>query len=108
MLHDLDRKQRLRLMKFVCSFAWADLEIHEKERAFVRKIVERLGLDAAEQEMVAEWLEVPPKPQEVDPGLVPLGHRQLFLDMMKAVVVSDGYVDPEERVNLALFDALVR
>ena len=28
MMEQLDRNERMRLMKFVCSFAWADLEIH--------------------------------------------------------------------------------
>ena len=45
MLNELDRADRLQLMKFVCSFAWADLEIHRKERAFVRDLVQRLEFE---------------------------------------------------------------
>ncbi len=108
MLRDLDRKDRLRLMKFICSFAWADLEIRDEERAFVRRIVQRLDLDADEREMVEEWLKVPPRAEEVDPTQVPIEHRELFLETARAVVVSDGHVDPEERINLALFESLLR
>jgi uncharacterized tellurite resistance protein B-like protein len=44
MLDQLDREDRLRLMRFVCSFAWADLEVQPEERAFVRRLIARLDL----------------------------------------------------------------
>ena len=44
MLDDLNSEDRLRLMKFICSFAWADLHIQDSERHFVRSMVARLGL----------------------------------------------------------------
>ena len=43
----LPREDRLRLMKFVCSFAWADLEIHVKEREFVGKMISPQNLTIA-------------------------------------------------------------
>src|SRR5688500_6073014 len=48
MLERLSRDDRLRLMKFVCSFAWADLRVQEEERSFVKKLVRKLKLDAEE------------------------------------------------------------
>jgi uncharacterized tellurite resistance protein B-like protein len=108
MIRSLDRKDRLRLMKFVCSFAWADLEIQKEEREFIKRVVRTLDLDADEREMVDEWLEVPPRPEEVDPTDIPVEHRELFRDIAKAVVIADGRVDEEERINLALLDALAR
>ena len=57
MLGQLDRAERLRLMKFVCSFAWADLEIRPEERAFVARLVRRLELDPDERRRVESWLE---------------------------------------------------
>ena len=62
---DLDREDRLRLMKFVCSFAWADLEVRDEERSFVHRMMKRLELDAEEQKLVEEWLEVPPRAEEL-------------------------------------------
>lgn len=108
MIRSLDRKDRLRLMKFICSFAWADLEIQDEERDFIKRVIRKLDLDADEREMVDEWLETPPRPEEVDPTDVPLEHREVFRDAIRAVVVADGRVDDEERINLALFDSLVR
>lgn len=71
-MKELDREDRLRLMKFVCSFAWADLEVKDAERKLVKKLVSRLGLDAAEVAQVDGWLEVPPRPEEVDPSDIPV------------------------------------
>ena len=42
MLDALDREDRLQLMRFVCSFAWADLEVSDGEREFIVKLVDRL------------------------------------------------------------------
>jgi hypothetical protein len=108
MLHELDREDRLRLMRFVCSFAWADLEVREGERTFVLKLVKQLKLDADEAKLVDEWLEVPPRAEEVDPADIPRAHRQIFLDAARALIVSDGRVDREEAESLALLEMLVR
>jgi uncharacterized tellurite resistance protein B-like protein len=107
MLEKLDPEDRLRLMKFICSFAWADLEVHDEERNFVVKMSAKLGLSRDEIKQVKEWLQVPPPPEEVDPTEIPRAHRQLFLDAARAMVIADGKVDPEEAENLALFEMLV-
>lgn len=107
-LKALDREERMQLMKFVCSFAWADLQVQEEERGFVRKMIDRLDLDEDEIAQVNRWLEVPPSPEEVDPAAIPREHRQLFIDAARAMVVVDGRVDPEEAENLALLEMLVQ
>jgi len=103
----LDRRERMRLMKFVCSFAWADLEIRSEERAFVKSLVERLTLDEDEQAKVSGWLEVPPDIESIDPTLVPHEHRRIFLETIEGVIESDGEIAPEERENLRVFEALL-
>jgi uncharacterized tellurite resistance protein B-like protein len=108
MLSKLTSEDRLRLMKFICSFAWADLEVQDEERNFVAKMAAKLGLNKSELAQVTEWLEVPPPPEELDPAEIPREHRQLFLDAARAMVVVDGRVDPEEAENLALFEMLVQ
>jgi hypothetical protein len=107
MLSKLGPEDRLRLMKFICSFAWADLEVADEERGFVTKMTERLGLTGDEVSQVEEWLRVPPRAEELDPSQIPREHRQLFLDAARAMVVVDGRVDPDEAENLALFEMLV-
>lgn len=102
----LPREDRLRLMKFVCSFAWADLEIHTKEREFVAKMVSRLGLED-DRKLIEGWLVHPPRPEEVDPTEVPREHRELFLDAVRGLVKADNRVDPQEAETLALFEQLL-
>ncbi|MGB5547611.1 MAG: TerB family tellurite resistance protein [Polyangiales bacterium] len=108
MLDALNREDRLQLMRFVCSFAWADLEITEREREFIVKMVIRLDLDDEEQEQVAQWLEVPPRADDLDPADIPKEHRQLFLDAAKAMILSDGNVEDVEAENLVILDQLLR
>ena len=103
----LNRNDRLRLVKFVCSFAWADLEIRPEERAFVDHIVQSLELNAEDQSKVKGWMEVPPSPESVDPTQIPLAQRKLFLESIEGVICADGEVAPEERENLALLRELL-
>ncbi len=108
MLSKLDREERLQLMRFVCSFAWADLEVQKKERTLIHKMVDRLGLTRDEKKQVEEWLKVPPRPEDVDPTRIPRAHRQLFLDAAKELIAADGRIDPEESENFALLEALTK
>jgi uncharacterized tellurite resistance protein B-like protein len=105
---DLEQEDRLRLMGFVCSFAWADLEIADGERALVADLVKKLDLDEDEKAQVAEWLEAPPRPEDVDPMLVPQQHRQLFLNVVLDMVRADGVIDSQEIENLQIFEELIR
>jgi uncharacterized tellurite resistance protein B-like protein len=106
-MDQLDRDDRLRLVKFVCSFAWADLEIRPEERAFVNHIVKSLELNDEDQSKVEGWMAIPPSPESVDPTRIPLTHRKLFLDSIEGVIASDGEIAPEERENLALLRDLL-
>ena len=106
MLTGLDQEERMQLMKFVCSFAWADLEVQEEERQFVAKVMKALDLSEEERSQVHTWLEE--GPPEVDPTEVPRAHRALFVDTVRAVVVSDAIIDPGERESLELFEQLLR
>ena len=106
-MDQLNRDDRLRLVKFVCSFAWADLEIRPEERIFVDHIVRSLELNAEDQMKVAGWMKLPPSPESIDPTRIPLAQRQLFIDSIEGVITSDGEVAPEERENLALLKELL-
>ncbi len=107
-LQELTRDERLLLMRFVCSFAWADLEVQPEERELVARLVRRLRLDDEEKRQVLQWLEVPPAPEAVDPRLVPKAHRMMFLRAVESTVAVDGEVTPEERDNLIVFAQLLR
>ena len=106
--NDLNRDDRLRLMRFVCSFAWADLEIADAERSFVKNLITKLELDDEERESAERWLRIPPLPEEIDPTDIPIEHRQLFLNTALQMVGADGVVDEREVENFALFEKLLR
>jgi uncharacterized tellurite resistance protein B-like protein len=106
MPESLSREDRLRLMKFVCSFAWADLEVQDEERAFVMKMVSYLKLDS-DLKLIEGWLRHPPRPEEVDPTDVPREHREMFLDAVRRLVAADDRIDPKEAETLALFEQLL-
>ena len=108
MLQQLDRAERMRLMKFVCSFAWADLEIRLEERQFINEMMQRLTLDADERARVDAWLAVPPSPESVDPTHVPIAHRETFIEAIKGVILADGEIAPEEYENFRLFQDLLK
>ena len=97
MFDALSRDERLMLLRFVCAFAWTDLEITPRERAFVERLVTRLGLDADDAAEVESYLHVAPAPSTVNPSTIPLEHRRAFIESVRGVVYADGRVDPEER-----------
>ena len=99
MLERLAGSDRLLLLKFLCAFAWTDLRISEHERAFVERLVKRLGLEPDEAKQVDEWLHVAPSPGTLDPSAVPAEHRRLFIDAVRALIYADGQVEDEERAN---------
>lgn len=103
MISDLDPRDRLLLLKFVCTFAWSDLEVQSAERRFVHRLVKRLDLSPEDAARVDEWLREPPAPEEVDPQKVPREHKKLFLEFAKDVIESDGTIEQNEA---ELYDAL--
>jgi len=93
----LSRDEKLLLLRFVCAFAWTDLEVRDQERVFVRRLVARLGLDDAAATDVEQWLHVAPAPGTVDPRSIPKEHRRAFIEAVRALIYVDGEVDAEER-----------
>jgi len=97
MYDQLNRAERLLLLKFVCAFAWTDLEIRPAERKFVKRLIQRLNLDAEERAEVDGWLHIAPAPNSVDPAGIPPQHRRAFIEAIRALIYVDGAVDAEER-----------
>ncbi len=106
-MDEFNRADRLRLLKFLCSFAWADLEVRNEERVFVKRVVQALQLNDEDQAKVQGWLSIPPSPELVDPMLVPRAHRKVFLDSIEGVIVSDGVIAPEEQESFDLLKSLL-
>lgn len=98
---------RLRLLRFACAFAWADLEIAERERTFVLDLAKKLGSSEDELDRVNAWLTVPPPGEDVDPTDIAPEHRQLFLNAALQMISADGHVDKDEIEVLSLFEQLM-
>jgi hypothetical protein len=107
MLERLDRRDRLRLVEFVCSFAWADFEIRPEERAFISRLISRLELDDDENLQVQQWLERPPRLDDLDPTSIPAAHRRIFVETVEELILADGEVAEEERDSLEIFKGLL-
>ena len=106
-MKQLSKEDRLQLMKFVCSFAWADLRIDTAERQLVHKLMRRLKLRADEKAQVEEWLELPPPAEELDPVQIPDAHKALFLSTAREMIEVDGDVSEEEVENFELLAQLL-
>ena len=97
MFEQLSRDDRMLLLRFVCAFAWTDLEIRDGERKFVERLMERMQLSAEDRAEVAGYLHVAPAPEATNPKLVPPEHRRVFIDSIRALIYADGEVEAEER-----------
>lgn len=104
---ELNHAAAMKLLEFVCTFAWADLRVQRAERDLVMRIVGHLGLNHRDTERVRGWLDVAPPADEVDPTAIPREHRELFLQLAEAVVEADGRVAPVERDAIELFRGLL-
>jgi uncharacterized tellurite resistance protein B-like protein len=107
-LSRLSPKERLKLLRFVTSCAWSDLEVRVGERAYIHRLVSRLHLTPEEALEVEGWLKHPPSEDDVDPTTIPHEHRRLFLDAVREMVGADGEASPEEKETLALLERLTR
>ena len=107
MLEQLDRRDRLRLVEFVCSFAWADLEIQPEERVFISRLIRRLDLDEEEDLQIQQWLDRPPRLDDLDPMSIPPAHRRIFVEEIEGLIAADGEVSDEERDSLEIFKQLL-
>lgn len=107
MLNPLTNDEKLRLLRFMCAFAWSDLQISAREREFVVGLIGRLGLSPDDAGRAVRWLDHPPAEEELDPSDIPPEHRRLFLEAALEMVSKDGVIDALEAENFAIFEALV-
>lgn len=107
MLDRLDRRERMRLVEFVCSFAWADFEVQPEEREFIARLIRRLELDTDERRQVDQWLVRPPSLDHLDPTSIPSAHRREFVEAIQGLIAADGSIGEEERETFEVFKQLL-
>ena len=104
----LTRAERMLLLRFVCSCAWADRVIRAEERDFVSRLARKLELNERERREVESWLASPDAFEPVDPAAVPDEHRRQFLHAAESVIAADGNIAPSEQEELLRFARRVR
>ena len=107
MLDQLDQRDRLRLVEFVCSFAWADFEVQPAERVFISRLISRLELDESENLQVQNWLDRPRSMDDLDPTSIPAAHRRVFVEAIEGLISADGEISDEERDSFEIFKQLL-
>jgi hypothetical protein len=107
MLDQLDQRERLRLVQFVCSFAWADFEIQPEERVFISRLIRLLELGEDEDLQVQQWLDRPPGLDDLDPTSIPAAHRRFFVEAIEGLISADGEIAEEERESFEIFKQLL-
>lgn len=103
----LSSPDRLRLVRFACAFAWADLEVNKEEKLFIAALARHFELEPDEIRVVERWLRVPPRPEDLDPMDIPPDQRQMLLDAAFAMLQADGEVNPRELESYLLLEQLV-
>lgn len=106
-LENLSTDDRMKLMRFVCAFAWADLKVADEERLFVSGLMQKMDLNDDESKKVAAWMTHPPAPEEVDPMDIPTEHREIFLTAVREMVKADGEIAKHEADTYVLLEQLL-
>ena len=106
-IEQLSLEDRMKLMRFVCAFAWADLKVADEERLFVSGLMQKLDLSDNEAAEVAGWMTHPPAPEDVDPMEIPLEHKELFLAAVREMVRADGEIAKHEADTYVLLEQLL-
>lgn len=109
MFEGLDASERQYLFRFLCAFAWVDGAVDEAERKFVRRLMEKAGLDGADKLDVEATLLHPPPAADVDPSRISPANRRIFVESIRALIFVDGQVGDGERLQFeALREALLK
>jgi len=107
MLDKLDRTTRLRLLRIVAASAWVDGEVHDTERAFVKKLLDRLPVADDERKATLGYLDTPPHPAEIDPNKLPHELRETLVSLVKEMIAADSDTTDTERETVQHLEELL-
>jgi uncharacterized tellurite resistance protein B-like protein len=107
MLDQLDRTVRLRLLRIVTAVAWVDGEVHEHERQFAKRLIDRMKLSPGDREIALGYLDQPPRAHEVDPTKLDRDRRLEVLILAREMVNADGSVNDAEQDSIAALESLL-
>ena len=105
---ELTTDEKLRVMRFICAFAWADLEIQSDEVKLIHQIMNALDLDKIHYPTVLGWLKRPPRAEDVDPLSIPDNLKEIILDAATGVILADGELQDSEMEMLELLQNILQ
>ena len=59
------------------------------------------------RDRVQQWLDRPPRIDDLDPTSIPPAHRRLFVEEIEGLIIADGEISDEERDSLEIFKQLL-
>ena len=63
--------------------------------------------DEDEDLRVQQWLDRPPRLDDLDPTSIPAAHRRFFVEAIEGLISSDGEIAEEERETFEIFKQLL-
>lgn len=100
---DLTETERVELMRFLCSFAWADGEVQPEEKTVLERVLGGLGLGAEARAEVEPWLATAPDVEGRELKAIDEQKRAAFIDRAYEVAAADGEIAAEELKHLKMF-----
>jgi len=100
---DLTEAERIELMRFMCSFAWADGEVQAGERVVLERVLNSLNLNPDDRAKAETWLSEAPDMTAFDFAAIPAKTRGVFVDHAFEVASADGGLAVEEMRHLKMF-----
>jgi hypothetical protein len=98
----LTPQSRVTVLRFAASFAWSDLQLHARERAFLSQLADEL-----DAELEHELLARPPRAEEIDPTRVDPAIADHVRTAALRAIAADGRVRAREMEMFHLLDELL-
>ena len=92
----------MQLFHFMCTFAWADMEIQQEEREMIERLMISLNLSPSQFQTVLTWLDDVRSLPDIDPYEIHPDFREQIYQAAEAIVLSDGEVTFNEKDMLDL------
>ena len=107
MKENFTSEEKMQIMRFICTFAWADLKVVPSEKLMIERFCNTLQLDENQRKEVNSWTKRPIHPEDIDPFSIPDHLKKYILSAAKAISIVDGDFDEKEAELLELLQNLL-
>ncbi len=100
---ELTESDRTELMRFLCSFAWADGEVQPQEKTMLERVLGGLNMSPEARAKVEPWLTAPPDVEGRELKAIDDAKREAFIDFAYEVAAADGEIAADELKHMKMF-----